>query len=94
MTTTDMARKTLIAGIIVGAAGILGTLLSGLIFSGLYNEPTMNSDWFFLFNSLISLLISVCLPFSAALVAASLVMRHTEALTGRSSAPCRSDAIE
>lgn len=83
MASTQLARRTLVAGIAVGVVGLLGMLLTAQILNGLYNNASLPNEGYYLLNTAISGLISFCLPFSAALIAASLVMRHAESLTNR-----------
>jgi Na+-driven multidrug efflux pump len=83
MTTSNMAKKTLTAGIIVGAVGLIGVLFGTQIITSLYDNPSLLNDGYYFLNAAISAVISFCLPLSAALIAASLVMRHTESLTAQ-----------
>lgn len=81
MTRTNMAKKTLSAGILVGVVGLVAMLLATPLVNGLYRNSELLNDGFYFLNSLLSAVISFCLPFSAALIAASLVMRHAEAIS-------------
>lgn len=83
MATADLAKKTLVAGIVIGVVGLVGMLLTAQLLNSLYNNASLPNDGFYFLNTAISALISFCLPFSAALIAASLVMRHAESLTTR-----------
>lgn len=80
---TNLAKKTLSAGILVGAVGLVAMLLTTPLVSGLYNNSELPNDGFYFLSSLLSAVISFCLPFSAALIAASLVMRHAETISER-----------
>ncbi|MHA7207798.1 hypothetical protein [Arthrobacter sp. MDT1-65] len=82
MASSDPARKTLVAGIVLGVVGLAGMLLTGQLVEGLNDTGMPNGGFYFLVNA-ISAILSFCLPFSAALIASSLVMRHAERLAGR-----------
>jgi hypothetical protein len=80
MTTSSMAKKTLIAGVVSGVVGLVAILLGGQIMAGLHGNPSLSDAGFYFLNAVISAGVSFCLPFSAALIAASLVMRHHQIL--------------
>jgi hypothetical protein len=80
---SNLAKKTLVAGIVVGVVGLVGMLLTAQLVDGLYNNADLPNAGFYFLNAVISAILSFCLPFSAALIAASLVMKHSESLTSR-----------
>lgn len=82
MASSNLAKKTLVAGIVVGAVGLAGIMLSAQLIGGLYDNADIPNAGYQFLSALISAVLSFCLPFSAALIAASLVMRHAESLTG------------
>ena len=74
-------------GIILGVAGVLMLVLSPVIignFGTFY--PTAGAPVAMAVTTLYSVATIALLPFSASLVAASLVMRHAEALAARKEA--------
>jgi ABC-type uncharacterized transport system permease subunit len=75
-----MYRRTLRAGIIVGATGILTLLLTNLFMQN-FGATTFNGGnaLFVILTQLYLLAPLACLPFSAALISAALVMRHIDA---------------
>ncbi|WP_434993573.1 hypothetical protein [Arthrobacter sp. Ld5] len=79
-------------GIVLGAAAVAILLLSPLIIA---NVGTMTvegeSAGSTLVTVLVSIVPSVLLPFSAALVGAALVMRHAEALASAAPRPAARD---
>ncbi len=77
---SSTSRRTLRAGIIVGGVGISVMLLSNLFLQN-FGATTFNGEnAFFITLTQIYLLAPLaCLPFSAALVSAALVMRHIDA---------------
>lgn len=83
MTASSMAKKTCIAGIVVGVLGLVGVLFGTQFINGLHENPSLPNEGFYLLSAAISTVVSFCLPFSAALIAASLVMRHAESLSSR-----------
>lgn len=83
MTTSNMAKKTLIAGIVVGVVGLVGVLFGTQIITGLHDNPALPNDGYYFLSAVISAVVSFCLPLSAALIAASLVMRHSDSLIGQ-----------
>lgn len=82
MTASTLTRKTLLAGIIVGGAGLLLALFGSTWLMGLYDNPSFTNTTLTFLNALIAVIMSFCLPLSAALIAASLVMRHLDAVWG------------
>lgn len=77
--TSLMYKRTLRAGIIVGAVGILIMLFSNLFMQTIGTVSFNGANGFFFALTQIYLLAPVaCLPFSAALVSAALVMRHLD----------------
>lgn len=74
-----MYRKTLWAGIAVGAAGILIALLTNP-FVASFGALTYNGEngFFVTLTQIVLLAPGACLSFSAALIAAALVMRHLD----------------
>ncbi len=83
MMASNLAGMTLVAGIIIGVVGLAGMLLGSQLVGGLHSNPDLSNAGYYFLNTVISVIISFCLPFSAALIAASLVMRHAENLTSR-----------
>jgi hypothetical protein len=76
-----MYARTLRAGIVTGVIGVLAVVSVNhvqMIAMGAGNQAFMT-----IFAAAYQLAVSGCLPFSAALVAASLVMRHVDAAAGR-----------
>lgn len=75
-----MYRRTLRAGIIVGVAGILIMLFTNMFMQNIGTLTYNGANVFFYALTQIYLLVPVaCMPFSAALVSAALVMRHLDA---------------
>jgi hypothetical protein len=83
MVTSNLAKKTLIAGIIIGVVGLLGTPLTSLLIEGINDNAGLPNTGFYMLLAIFSAILSFCLPLGAALIAASLVMRHAESLTDR-----------
>jgi hypothetical protein len=79
MAPSTVARRTLLAGIIVGAAGLICTLFSSQLLQRLYGDPRIVDDAYYLLAAAFSSLVSYALPLSAALIGAFLVMRHADA---------------
>ncbi|WP_255769740.1 hypothetical protein [Pseudarthrobacter sulfonivorans] len=85
---SGLPRKTLRAGIIVGAIGAFSVILAPQIMQLLMFGPAYSQALGVVFQTLFQLVTLFFLPFSAALIAASLVMRHLEtALARRLPAP-------
>jgi hypothetical protein len=85
---SGLPRKTLRAGIIVGAAGAFSVILAPQIMQLLMFGPAYSQAPGVAFQTLFQLVTLFFLPFSAALIAASLVMRHLEtALARKTPAP-------
>jgi hypothetical protein len=85
---TGSARKTLRAGIIVGAVGAFAVILAPQIMQLLVFGPSYSQALGAILQVLFQLVTLFFLPFSAALIAASLVMRHLDtALAPRTQAP-------
>lgn len=85
---SGLPRKTLRAGIIVGAIGAFSVILAPQIMQSLTFGPAYSQALGTAFQTLFQLVTLFFLPFSAALIAASLVMRHVEtALARRLPAP-------
>ena len=77
--TSSMYKRTLRAGIIVGLAGILIMLFSNAFMQTIGTVTYNGTNGFFFALTHIYLLAPVaCIPFSAALVSAALVMRHLD----------------
>ncbi|MCU1434807.1 MAG: hypothetical protein JWR71_1532 [Pseudarthrobacter sp.] len=88
ITVTGMPRKTLRAGIIVGAIGAFAVILAPQIMQLLVFGPNYSQALGAILQVLFQLVTLFFLPFSAALIAASLVMRHLDtALATRAHAP-------
>ena len=79
MALSTVARRTLLAGIIVGTAGLICTLFSPQLLQPLYGDPRIVNDAYYLLAAAFSALVSYALPLSAALIGAFLVMRHADA---------------
>jgi hypothetical protein len=85
---SGMPRKTLRAGIIVGAIGAFSVILAPQIMQSLTFGPAYSQALGLVFQTLFQLVTLFFLPLAAALIAASLVMRHLEiALARRLPAP-------
>ncbi|MFC3300283.1 hypothetical protein FJV46_07325 [Arthrobacter agilis] len=82
MNASTLTRKTLRAGILVGLVGLAVMIATGPWLNGLYQNGSIQPGTLMLLSSLISAIGSFCLPFSAALIAASLVMRHRDGSEG------------
>ncbi len=79
---SSLYRRTLRAGIIVGVVGLLAMLLTNLFMQNV-GATTFNGEnaFFVVLTQLYLLAPLACLPFSAALISAALVMRHIDATT-------------
>ncbi|MDR6416808.1 hypothetical protein [Pseudarthrobacter sulfonivorans] len=87
-TVSGLPRKTLRAGIIVGAIGAFAVILAPQIMQLLVFGPSYSQALGAILQVLFQLVTLFFLPFSAALIAASLVMRHLDtALAPRTHAP-------
>jgi hypothetical protein len=85
---SGLPRKTLRAGIIVGAIGAFAVILAPRIMQSLVFGPAYSQALGMVFQTLFQLVTLFFLPISAALIGASLVMRHLdEALARRTQAP-------
>lgn len=85
---TGLSRKTLRAGIIVGAVGAFAVILAPQIMQLLVFGPNYSQALGAILQVLFQLVTLFFLPFSAALIAASLVMRHLDtALAAGTHAP-------
>ncbi len=74
-----MYQRTLRAGIIVGVVGILIMLFTNMFMQNIGTLTYSGVNGFFYALTQIYLLVPVaCMPFSAALVSAALVMRHLD----------------
>lgn len=82
MTASTLTRKTLVAGISLGVAGLVVALFGTTWLVGLYENASFTTTTLSVLNALINVVTSFCLPLSAALIAASLVMRHLDAVSG------------
>jgi hypothetical protein len=80
---SGLPRKTLRAGIIVGAVGAFSVILAPQIMQLLMFGPAYSQALGVVFQTLFQLVTLFFLPLSAALISASLVMRHTEAAIAR-----------
>lgn len=82
MEAATMSRKTMWAGIVLGVIAVLMIAFSRLIIGNFGTTIVVGSSSLAVAVSMIYLLVIVSsLLFSAALVAASLVMRHAESLS-------------
>ena len=79
--TPTMYARTLRAGIVTGAIGVLALISVNQV--QMIAMEAGNQAFLTIFAAVYQLAVSGCLPFSAALVAASLVMRHADAAAGR-----------
>ena len=87
-TVSGLPRKTLRAGIVVGAVGAFAVILAPQIMQLLLFGPSYSQALGAILQVLFQLVTLFFLPFSAALIAASLVMRHLDtALAPRAHAP-------
>lgn len=77
---SSMYRRTLRAGIIVGVVGLLAMLFTNLFMQN-FGATTFNGEnaFFVVLTQIYLLAPLACLPFSAALISAALVMRHIDA---------------
>ncbi|MGX1163331.1 hypothetical protein FBY31_2620 [Arthrobacter sp. SLBN-100] len=82
-----LPRTTLRAGIIAGAIGAFAVILAPQILQALQLGPEYSQAVGLALSLVFQLVTLFFLPFSAALIAASLVMRHLEAVLQRTSAP-------
>ena len=79
-----MYKRTLRAGITVGLVGILIMLFSNVFMQTIGTVTYNGTNGFFFALTQIYLLAPVaCIPFSAALVSAALVMRHLDTASVR-----------
>ena len=84
---SGLPRTTLRAGIIVGAIGAFSVILAPQIMQSMQFGPAYSQALGMVLQVAFQLVTLFFLPFSAALVAASLVMRHLDfALAGKSAA--------
>jgi hypothetical protein len=87
-TVSGLPRKTLRAGVVVGAIGAFAVILAPQIMQLLVPGPSYSQALGAVLQVLFQLVTLFFLPFSAALIAASLVMRHLDAaLAPRADAP-------
>ena len=76
-TKSLLYRRTLLAGIIVGLIGILIMLFSNVFMQNIGTMAFTGSNGFFYALTQIYMIAPVvCMPFSAALVSAAIVMRY------------------
>jgi hypothetical protein len=81
-------KRTLRAGIIVGVVGILSMLFTNLFAQTFGTVSFDGTTAFYVILTQMHLLAAVgCLPFSATLISAALVMRHLDAVTVRAIPP-------
>jgi energy-converting hydrogenase Eha subunit G len=86
--TRSLYRPTLRAGIIVGVIGALAMIFSNLFLQNFGVVSFSGTNAFFVALTQVYLLATVaCIPFSAALISAALVMRHLDSNSSRSSEP-------
>lgn len=81
----SLPRTTLRAGIIVGAIGAIAIILSPQVTQVLQLGPAYSAAVATVLGFTYQLVTLFFLPFSAALVAASLVMRHLDSSLARAS---------
>ncbi|MCU1517069.1 MAG: hypothetical protein JWQ75_1790 [Pseudarthrobacter sp.] len=82
-TVSRLPRLTLRAGIIVGAVGAFSVILAPQIMQSLQFGPAYSQALGMALHVAFQLVTLFFLPFSAALMAASLVMRHLDASLAR-----------
>jgi hypothetical protein len=80
---SGLPRTTLRAGIIVGAIGAFSVILAPQIMQALQFGPAYSQALGMVLHATFQLVTLFFLPFSAALVAASLVMRHLDSVLAR-----------
>ncbi|ADX74915.1 hypothetical protein Asphe3_38270 [Pseudarthrobacter phenanthrenivorans Sphe3] len=86
-TLSALPKTTLRAGIIIGAAGAFAVILAPQILQSLQLGPSYSQAMAALLNMVFQLVTLFFLPFSAALIAGSLVMRYVgSVLTGTAAA--------
>ena len=79
--TPSTSVRTLRAGIVVGVIGVLAIISANPV--QMIAMEAGNQGLLTVFAATYQLAVAGCLPFSAALVAASLVMRHLDTAAGR-----------
>jgi hypothetical protein len=91
---SSMSRRTLRAGIIVGVVGLLAMLFTNLFMQNV-GATTFNGDnaFFVVLTQMYLLAPLACLPFSAALISAALVMRHIDATTSDATPSARATEV-
>ena len=82
-TVSSLSRTTLRAGIIVGAIGAVAIILAPQVLQVLQLGPAYSAALAGILGVAFQLVTLFFLPFSAALVAASLVMRHLDSSLAR-----------
>jgi hypothetical protein len=89
-----MSRRTLRAGIIVGVVGLVAMLFTNLFMQNV-GATTFNGDnaFFVVLTQMYLLAPLACLPFSAALISAALVMRHIDATTSDATPSARATEV-
>ncbi|MBT2537487.1 hypothetical protein [Arthrobacter sp. ISL-69] len=93
-TKSMLYRRTLWAGIIVGVIGLSIMLFSNVFMQSIGTYTFNGANGFFYALTHIYLLAAqACMPFSAALIAAALVMRYLDALGVRPSEQRTTDDI-
>ncbi len=78
-----LSRNTLRAGIIIGVIGAVSVILAPQILQSLQFGPSISQALGMVIHIAFQLVTLFLLPFSAALVSASLVMRHLDATLAR-----------
>jgi hypothetical protein len=93
--TSSMYRRTLRTGIVVGVIGVLAMLFSNL-FMQTFGVVSLNeSNAFFVILTQLYLIATVaCLPFSAALISAALVMRYLDTAAVRAKPSAEQQPVE
>lgn len=86
-TVSSLPRTTLRAGIIVGVAGALAVVLAPQIFQSLQLGPAYSQAVGTILQIIFQLVTLFFLPLSAALIAASLVMRYLDSMLTGTGAP-------
>lgn len=76
MNRSSLQRTTLVAGIVTGVVGLLLLLFPHQVLDGAYQDAGITNTGYHVLASLVSAVASLCVPFSAALVGAFLIMRH------------------
>ncbi|MDV2980329.1 UNVERIFIED_CONTAM: hypothetical protein Q9R71_24435 [Actinomycetes bacterium ARC8] len=86
-TLSALPRTTLRAGIIIGAAGAMAVILAPQILQSLQLGPSYSQAVGALLSVVFQLVTLFFLPFSAALIAGSLVMRYVGPVLTGAAAP-------